>query len=346
MKIKFKKVLVVFAMSAVTVFSAFAAGCDNSASDWIEDKIDQLKCKHVTTKIIERIEPTCTEEGKTEGLECVDCGKIVTKPDTIAAKGHVLIHYDEEKATCLENGTSEGEYCTVCETWVKERETIKATGHKIVAIEGKATTCTETGLTLGQKCENCGDVYVAQEVIPAKGHKFGADSCCTVCGERDFDAFLASGKYIPTSYTAGSQVRKNKVYRIMLDNYSTYVEGEVYYCNVGIDPLYFNSAQYNTTDLQNPHLLTVTKSKSGDGTYGYSVSKWGNSTFDGSMNIDGMSPTGDFDYRLAEDGSYIDIFIINDTIKFAQSMSPDIPVATMTFTFANSANVYVLMPSA
>ena len=182
MKKGIKKVLTVLAVSAVSAFTLMVAGCNGSAGDWVQEKINQLKCEHATTRLIQQVEPTCTEKGATSGVECVDCGKVITKPDTIDAKGHNLIHYDEVKATCLLSGLSAGDYCADCDTWVKERKEIKATGHKVVELKGVAPTCTETGLSVGQGCEYCGEVYVAQEVLPIVEHKLNILGDCVVCG--------------------------------------------------------------------------------------------------------------------------------------------------------------------
>ena len=182
MKKGIKKVLTVLAVSAVSAFTLMVAGCNSSAGDWVQEKINQLKCEHATTRLIQQVEPTCTEKGATSGVECVDCGKVITKPDTIDAKGHNLIHYDEVKATCLLSGLSAGDYCADCDTWVKERKEIKATGHKVVELKGVAPPCTETGLSVGQGCEYCGEVYVAQEVLPALEHKLNINGECITCG--------------------------------------------------------------------------------------------------------------------------------------------------------------------
>jgi hypothetical protein len=195
MKRNLKKLFMAVAVSAVSVFAVLGASCDSSASEWIEDKIDQIKCEHVTTKVIERVLPTCTEKGYTEGLECVDCGKVVTKPDEVKALGHTIVTYEEVEATCLTKGKTEGEYCTVCETWLKEIKDIKATGHSVEVIEGKDPTCTETGLTNGQACDKCGEVYVAQKVIPALGHDVNDSGNCKVCGEFSLEALDLDNLY-------------------------------------------------------------------------------------------------------------------------------------------------------
>ena len=207
MKRNLKKVLMAVAVSAVSVFAVLGASCDNSASEWIEEKIEQIKCEHVTTKVIERVSPTCTEKGWTEGLECVDCGKVVTKPDEIKALGHSIMTYEKVEATCLTKGKTEGEYCTTCETWLKEVKDIKATGHSVEVIEGKDPTCTETGLTNGQACDKCGEVYVAQKVIPVLGHDYNNSGKCKVCGE-----FSLTALDLDFYYSKATEVEKGQTY--------------------------------------------------------------------------------------------------------------------------------------
>ena len=207
MKKNLKKVLMAVAVSAVSVFAVLGASCDSSASEWIEDKIEQIKCEHVTTKVIERVLPTCTEKGYTEGLECVDCGKVVTKPDEVKALGHTIVTYEKVEATCLVKGKTEGEYCTTCETWLKEIKDIKATGHSVEVVEGKDPTCTETGLTNGQACDKCGEVYVAQKVIPALGHDVNDSGNCKICGD-----FNLTALDLDSYYSKASEVENGQTY--------------------------------------------------------------------------------------------------------------------------------------
>ncbi|MCH5197516.1 MAG: hypothetical protein J1E34_01305 [Oscillospiraceae bacterium] len=112
--------------------------------------------------IDERIEPTCTEVGYTQGAHCRLCMKI--------------------------NGVPGADY----------QHEIPAKGHSAVVDEKVAPTCTENGLTSGSHCETCGEVLVEQIVIAALGHETGnwkivslpsaeADGLmtktCTRCGE-------------------------------------------------------------------------------------------------------------------------------------------------------------------
>lgn len=46
-------------------------------------------CDHANTETIPAVAATCTEAGKTEGLKCADCGKVLTAQEEVPALGHV-----------------------------------------------------------------------------------------------------------------------------------------------------------------------------------------------------------------------------------------------------------------
>ena len=156
------------------------------------------ECTHSNTKTIAGYKATCTEAGKTSGIECADCGKMLQKPETISPKGHNKdVAISGHAATCTESGLTSGAKCSVCGTTVKAQEVIEALGHSKETMTGYAATCTATGLTDGSKCTTCGKIFAKQETIPAKGHSeetvagYAADCTaaglsdgkkCTVCG--------------------------------------------------------------------------------------------------------------------------------------------------------------------
>jgi len=175
MKKNVKRIMISVLACAMAAFTVFGASC--GASDWVEEKYDQLTCEHNTEKLIAAVEPTCTEKGASAGVECAECGKVLVAPSDISANGHTLQHYDKVEPGCLTKGLTEGEYCTSCNEWIKERREIKATGHKVVTVAAKAATCTETGLTEGEECEHCGEVYKAQETVEMIDHVYNNGKC-------------------------------------------------------------------------------------------------------------------------------------------------------------------------
>ena len=168
----------------------------------------QWEDNHSLTKVINKKDATCTEDGYTGDTVCAICGKEITKGETIQAKGHTEVIDAAVEPTCTEPGKTEGKHCSVCNEVLVAQEVIPATGHTEKAVAGKPATCTETGLTDGISCSVCGTVIKAQEEIPAKGHSWNegeittSPTCenagvktytCTVCNATKTEAIDATG---------------------------------------------------------------------------------------------------------------------------------------------------------
>lgn len=168
----------------------------------------QWEDNHSLTKVINKKDATCTEDGYTGDTVCAICGKEITKGEAIEAKGHIEAIDAAVEPTCTEPGKTEGKHCSVCNEVLVAQEVIPATGHKEETIPGKEATCTDTGLTDGTRCSVCGTVIKAQEEIPAKGHSWNAGvittapTCenagvktytCTVCNATKTEAIDATG---------------------------------------------------------------------------------------------------------------------------------------------------------
>lgn len=168
----------------------------------------QWEDNHSLTKVINKKDATCTENGYTGDTVCAICGKEITKGETIQAKGHTEVIDPAVEATCTTPGKTEGKHCSVCNEVLIAQEVIPATGHKEETIPGKEATCTDTGLTDGTRCSVCETVIKAQEEIPAKGHSWNegeittSPTCenagvktytCTVCNATKTEAIDATG---------------------------------------------------------------------------------------------------------------------------------------------------------
>ena len=168
----------------------------------------QWEDNHSLTKVINKKDATCTEDGYTGDTVCTVCGKEITKGEPIQAKGHTEVIDAAVEATCTQPGKTEGKHCSVCNEILVAQTEIPATGHTEKTVAGKPATCTETGLTDGISCSVCGTVIKAQEEIPAKGHSWNdgeittAPTCenagvktytCTVCNETKTEALDATG---------------------------------------------------------------------------------------------------------------------------------------------------------
>ena len=168
----------------------------------------QWEDNHSLTKVINKKDATCTENGYTGDTVCAICDKEITKGETIQSKGHTEVIDAAKAPTCTEPGLTEGKHCSVCNEVIVKQEVIPATGHTEKTVVGKPATCTETGLTDGISCSVCGTVIKAQEEIPAKGHSWNegeittSPTCenagvktytCTVCNATKTEAIDATG---------------------------------------------------------------------------------------------------------------------------------------------------------
>ena len=168
----------------------------------------QWEDNHSLTKVINKKDATCTEDGYTGDTVCAICGKEITKGETIQAKGHTEVIDARVEPTCTKSGKTEGKHCSVCNAIIVAQTEIPATGHTEKTVVGKPATCTETGLTDGISCSVCGTVIKAQEEIPAKGHSWDegeittSPTCenagvktytCTVCNATKTEAIDATG---------------------------------------------------------------------------------------------------------------------------------------------------------
>ena len=118
-------------------------------------------CSHKNTdgsdalgKVIETVEPTCTEHGYTTH-ECSICHLNVKVYKHDVLKPHKLTHHELKAATCTEAGNIEYWQCSVC--------------NKLFSDEATTKEITDA----------------ASLVIPAKGHKFDREGNCTVCHYKD-----------------------------------------------------------------------------------------------------------------------------------------------------------------
>ena len=118
----------------------------------------------------QRVEPTCTKTGLTEGTHCSVCDEVLTAQKEIPAKGHSEVIDEGTEPTCTKPGLTEGKHCSVCNEVLVAQKEIPANGHTEVINEGVKPTCTKPGLTEGKHCSVCNEVLTAQKEIPANGH--------------------------------------------------------------------------------------------------------------------------------------------------------------------------------
>ena len=166
-------------------------------------------CQHEYV-VDDKINPTCTETGKTEGKHCKKCGYVKKEQVEIPASGHKMTKTEAKTATCTEDGNKAYWTCNTChnvfsdehgetETTVADMA-IKAKGHTMIMTEAKDATCTEAGNKAYWTCNTCHKVFsdehgetettVADMAIKAKGHTMimteAKDATCTEAGNKAY----------------------------------------------------------------------------------------------------------------------------------------------------------------
>lgn len=172
-------------------------------------------------KIISGYDATCTEDGLTDKIYCLDCGEVIQEATDIFAEGHKYEWVGAVEPTCQNDGST-GEYkCTVCGKVMCEASTIEKTEHAFSYIRHTAT-CKEDGYWI-MTCQTCGyeevdestvayasAAYHKEVIVPAKeptsclesGKGYYEWSYCSVCGEELIAKVEREGfhKYEPTGF--------------------------------------------------------------------------------------------------------------------------------------------------
>ena len=167
------------------------------------DKVTIPALGHTELEAVEenRVEPTCTKDGKYDSVVyCEVCGAEVSRKEIkIDALGHDTESHEAQAVSCTEIGWNAYETCKVCDyTTYKE---IPATGHKRVEAEIEnfvEPTCTEDGsYDRVFVCETCG-VELEREswVVPAVAHNtLGyAEAKAPTCTEDGHEGYVCCSK--------------------------------------------------------------------------------------------------------------------------------------------------------
>lgn len=96
-----------------------------------EDEKEVLPALGHEEVIDEAVEPTCTEDGKTEGKHCARCRKVMVEQKCVPALGHEeVIDAEAVEATCLTAGKTAKKHCSRCGEILSKQEVLPALGHK------------------------------------------------------------------------------------------------------------------------------------------------------------------------------------------------------------------------
>ena len=100
-------------------------------------------CEHVNTVLQNQRAATCTEDGYSGDICCLDCNTVITEGTPIACTGHspASERVGARAATCTESGYTGDTICTACGQTLENGETTPAHGHDYK--NGKCTYCGE-----------------------------------------------------------------------------------------------------------------------------------------------------------------------------------------------------------
>ena len=143
----------------------------NGTGDPDVENMRCLECCRLGNHAIqgERIEPTCTEDGREWGV-CAYCEENIDK--VLPATGHDHHWAMTQLPNCTQGGFSV-DRCYKCGDSYQYDE-VPALGHTKVVDAAVAPTCSATGLTEGTHCSVCNETLIAQEDIPTLTHSNGA----------------------------------------------------------------------------------------------------------------------------------------------------------------------------
>ena len=127
-------------------------------------------CEHTNKETQNAKAATCTEDGSTGKVVCLDCGNTITSASVIPATGHQ--NTEVRNASETYSGDT---YCLDCGVKVSSGHVIDAScEHTNTEITGAVeATCTEAGSTGDEVCVDCGVTVNASTSVPSLGHDWG-----------------------------------------------------------------------------------------------------------------------------------------------------------------------------
>ena len=103
-------------LAGYEILDTVAHTYDNDEDDTCNvcEHIRELECKHKITIKLERVEPTCTETGLTQGRACADCAEILISHQVIPTIDHIEGDWIVDKAPTTEEEGEMHTECTMC----------------------------------------------------------------------------------------------------------------------------------------------------------------------------------------------------------------------------------------
>ena len=162
----------IFLLTVTAVFvlsSCFGEPAENDNAE--------TKCNHVEFTDA-AVQPTCTEDGKSEGKHCSLCGEIFAAQETVEKLGHDEAIFGYVAATCASEGSTGRKYCLACGEDIAMPRLVDKLPHTEIHIgDSIAPTCKRWGLLERVECSVCGEVIQESEFVGPTGHSYVYGKC-------------------------------------------------------------------------------------------------------------------------------------------------------------------------
>ena len=119
----------------------------------------------------EGYEKTCTTDGLSDEIVCMDCRLVVQKSEVIPM-GHDTIVVNGVEPDCINEGYTGDTVCQMCDELIEYGTTIAVADHNYQLIWERSPTCINEGYTGDLSCTGCGDIKEYGSVIPTVDHDY------------------------------------------------------------------------------------------------------------------------------------------------------------------------------
>jgi uncharacterized repeat protein (TIGR02543 family) len=128
-----------------------------------ETKTEAISAVGHTVVTDPAVDPTCTENGLTEGSHCSVCNEVIVAQEVIPATGHTEVVDEAVDPTASTAGKTAGSHCSVCGTVLVEQKNVYAITYEL----NRGTNRAENPTTY-----TAGDKAVTLENPTRKGYTF------------------------------------------------------------------------------------------------------------------------------------------------------------------------------
>lgn len=116
-------------MTLVTVPGSFLTA-NGEAGPTVMDVTCEITAIHVHKEVtVPGTQPTCTEPGLSDGVNCETCGETLQAQQPLDPTGHTEVEDPAKDPTCTEPGLTAGSHCSVCNEVITAQQPVDATGH-------------------------------------------------------------------------------------------------------------------------------------------------------------------------------------------------------------------------